>query len=908
MRFLGLSYAQRLTAGPALLRYLVAVVLFLIALFARLELADALPPSGFPFLTFFPAVLLAAYFAGLGPGLLTSALSLVAAWFFFLGPQDSFQLDLHDVAALGFFTAILLIDCVVIHTMKQSLQRVTRTEQRLRESGDKLRLVLDNLYVYVGLLDLKGTLQEINEAPLRISDLSREELIGKPFWAVSWWEKDPHGQAQVRAAIARAVAGETVRFDLEITRASNPPLTIDFQMAPLFGAGGEVTALVTSGVDISDRVAAVSLAETERRLLDATFNAVPAGIFAADASGKLVRMNKANEQIWGLAPFSPDVDSYGEWKGWWADGSARHGQRIKPHEWGLARSLKGEVCSDLVEVEPFDRPGERVVTLLSSAPVISPTGKVVGGVVSQVDVTDRVNAEQAAIEKQQLLQSTMDNFPTVIAYKDLDGRFIEVNHRVEKMLGKTRETLRGLSMHDFIEPEAAELLRAHDVRVMHTRQAVQTERMTPLESGTVHYLDTSFPLINALGDVYGTGHISHDITDLKRVEAALSAANEQLREADRQKDEFLATLAHELRNPLAPIRTAVEIIRLRDPEDGAVRRARAIIERQVLHLTRLVDDLLDVSRITLGTIQLRHEVLDAGTVTERAIESIRAQADANGLTIAFESDPSHVLVSGDPTRLGQCVLNLLANALKFTPAGGRIDVRVAKEQGTALIEVADTGSGISRSSLDRIFGLFVQEWPSGLHGNTGLGIGLALTRKLVALHGGTVTAFSAGLGQGSTFRIELPIAQGVPVAEIPRLPPRDPGLASVARVLLVEDSHDAAKLLEEFLEISGFEVSAMYDGESALRALQEGQFDAVLLDIGLPDLDGYQVCRRIREMKLPRQPVVIALTGWGTEKDRTRATDAGFDEHLTKPAEPNRIVQLIEDCIALRGSSVQPDA
>jgi signal transduction histidine kinase/ActR/RegA family two-component response regulator len=376
-------------------------------------------------------------------------------------------------------------------------------------------------------------------------------------------------------------------------------------------------------------------------------------------------------------------------------------------------------------------------------------------------------------------------------------------------------------------------------------------------------------------------------------EALVKEAEAALRLADRQKDEFLATLAHELRNPLAPIRTAVELIRRHAPADTTVQRARDVIERQVLYLSRLVDDLLEVSRITLGTIHLRKEMLDLGAVATSAAESVRPALEAAGLTLEQQFGESAVTVLGDETRLAQCIVNLLNNAVKFTPCGGHIMLRVAQAGPTASVEVSDTGIGISSQNLERIFELFVQERPSGLHGDTGLGIGLALTRKLMALHGGRVWAESAGPGHGSTFRIELPAAS--PAApSLPETPAHAPDDAAGARVLVVDDNRDAADVLGEMLAMSGFRTSVEYDGEEAVRAVEQQAPDAVLLDIGLVGIDGYEVCRRIRRADLAKQPVVIALTGWGQEQDRDRASAAGFDAHLTKPAEPDRIISLLK--------------
>ena len=392
----------------------------------------------------------------------------------------------------------------------------------------------------------------------------------------------------------------------------------------------------------------------------------------------------------------------------------------------------------------------------------------------------------------------------------------------------------------------------------------------------------------------------------RRDELVISTQRQQteleLRKADRQKDEFLATLAHELRNPLAPIRTAVELIRQRQPADTVVQRARDVIERQVSHLSRLVDDLLEVSRITMGTIQLRPEPLELGALVAGVAEAAEATVRAAGLKLTLDLASAPVRVQGDATRLAQCVMNLVNNAVKFTPLGGRITLRVSQESHQAVVEVSDNGIGISADNLERIFELFVQANTSGTHGHSGLGIGLALTRKLVALHGGAVHAASAGAGQGSRFRIELPLSSGLAIQDTASPEAPEPA-GSGARVLVVDDNRDAADMLAEMLSMSGFQSSVEYTGEAALRTVEARAPEAVLLDIGLPDVDGYQVCRRIRAMAGPDQPVLIAVTGWGQASDRELAHAAGFDAHLTKPADPDSVVALLKEKLAARAAA-----
>ena len=376
--------------------------------------------------------------------------------------------------------------------------------------------------------------------------------------------------------------------------------------------------------------------------------------------------------------------------------------------------------------------------------------------------------------------------------------------------------------------------------------------------------------------------------------ALLAARRCELEAADKAKNAFLALLGHELRNPLAPIRNCVQLMKQAAPGSEDAQWAVSVIDRQSAHLSRLVDDLLDVTRIDHGKIELRNEVLDLRQLLQTTAQDHRGALDQAGVLVTLDVPSIPVLANCDRVRLAQVIGNLLHNAAKFTPRGGRIAIRLAQEDPLAVVEVSDNGSGISPENLERIFELFAQEKPSGVAGNTGLGIGLALTRKLVELHGGTVRATSGGPGQGSTFRIELPAVIVAPADDAVARRVASVADNAGARVLVVDDNQDCADTLRELLDMNGFGGTVAYSGKAALHALEREMPDAVLLDIGLPDMDGYEVCRRIRSSAAKRQPVLIALTGWGQEKDRRLAATAGFDAHLTKPTDARQVIAMLE--------------
>ncbi|WP_296808563.1 ATP-binding protein [Thiocapsa sp.] len=367
-------------------------------------------------------------------------------------------------------------------------------------------------------------------------------------------------------------------------------------------------------------------------------------------------------------------------------------------------------------------------------------------------------------------------------------------------------------------------------------------------------------------------------------EQAAQAARE-LRESDRRKDAFLAVLSHELRNPLAPIRNALEILRLSHVSAPAADEARAMMARQLAHLERLVDDLLEVSRITHGKIELRKEPVALASVIDSAVETVRPLIDAAGQCLVVNLPPEPLWLEGDPTRLSQIFGNLLNNAAKYSDAGKEIRVEARTVDGGVLVSVRDTGVGIPAELLPRLFDMFSQGHPKPSIGRSGLGIGLSLVRKLVELHGGRVEARSAGPGQGSELTVFLPLLarEGAAAPTEHRVIAAPATATQTSRILVVDDNRDAAKSLAMLLELKGAQIQVSYDGPSALAALEQHPVDAVVLDIGMPGMNGLEVARRIRARPEYRRIALIAMTGLGEQADRQRSLDAGFDRHLVKP-------------------------
>jgi signal transduction histidine kinase/ActR/RegA family two-component response regulator len=368
----------------------------------------------------------------------------------------------------------------------------------------------------------------------------------------------------------------------------------------------------------------------------------------------------------------------------------------------------------------------------------------------------------------------------------------------------------------------------------------------------------------------------------------LEREKEALQAADAAKDEFLAMLSHELRNPLAAMNTAAHVLRVADPGHPATVLARTVMERQTRHMTRLIEDLLDVSRIAMGKASLEKGPLDLSEAVTRVVEEWRGSERLSRHRVELTATPAWI--DGDRARIEQVVSNLLDNAVKFTPAGRRIAVSVGREGGDALLSVSDEGEGIAPELIGRVFDLFVQGEHGIDRGKGGMGIGLALVKRLTGMHGGTASASSAGRGQGATFAVRLPAIEAVASAAGTR--PVRPAPATPRRILIVEDNADAREMLRDALILSGHEVDVARDGASALAAAARTAPEVALVDIGLPDMDGYEVARRLRASVNPRI-LLIALTGYGQSDDQRRALEAGFDVHLTKPVEAERLEAAI---------------
>lgn len=637
---------------------------------------------------------------------------------------------------------------------------------------------------------------DVNNAFLRNVDYTREQLVGQPlFRALPADPNDPFdtGVEALRASLARAIAtGQpqsmpTQRYPIRTVGEDGGEVFVErFWNAvntPIFDADGVLLCIYHVTIEVTERkraekalrlsqqeaLVAAEEAEAGRARLDAVLQAAPVGIMMADTNGNVLESNAAHEALWCRSSLPRNTPiNFSEWRGWWADGSDRHGRPVAPDEWPLAQALRGGLQSHaLIEIETFDASRLRRIVVTSAAPIRDRDGHVFAGVVALLDMTERLKAEEG------------------------------------------------------------------------------------------------------------------------------------LREADRRKDEFLAMLAHELRNPLAPIMVAAELLGRATTDQVQVERTSAIILRQVKHLTGLVDDLLDVSRVTRGLVVIDKQRVDLRKILAQAVEQVMPLIQARRHRLDLPPETRPLMVCGDAKRLIQVLANLLNNAAKYTPPGGVLQVEAGIEGDAVRVAVIDNGIGMSERLLARAFELFAQAERGADRAQGGLGIGLAVVKRLVELHGGAIRASSGGLGKGSCFTVELPLEPDCAEAE-PPAPVFVANPTGPLRIMVVDDNVDAAQMLSMRIAADGYNVRTEHASAAALRAAMEVPDDVYLLDIGLPEIDGFVLAQRLRANLSTANAVLIAVTGYGRDEDRAASKEAGFDFHFVKPVDGGDLMALLSEIAASR--------
>jgi PAS domain S-box-containing protein len=603
-------------------------------------------------------------------------------------------------------------------------------------------------------------------------------------------------------------------------------------------------------------------------------------IFILDPEGHIVSWNSGAEKI----------------KGWRADEIiGQHFSVFYPPDalergWPQEELRRAELTGRIQdEGWRVRKDGTRFWANVTITAVHDESGQLAGYAKVTRDMTERRAYEEelrASEERFRLMVEGVRDY--AIFMLDPEGIVRSWNAGAQAIKGYESREIIGRPMSTFYTPQdqqdgkpARQLAQARE------KGRVEDEGWRVRKDGSLFWANVVVTAIyNRTGQLVGYGKVTRDMTDRRRLE--------ELERSSRMMSEFLAMLAHELRNPLAPMRNAVSVMQLEPMTSPALRNCRDIIDRQLTHVTRLVDDLLDIGRLTTGKIKLRHERMRLEEVVERSVETVRPLLETRRHSLALELPPHSVQVMGDGTRLSQILQNLLINAAKYTPDGGHITVKVEQSDGLVTTSVSDNGRGLGDEDLESIFELFRQ----GSHGTateSGLGIGLTLARSLAEMHGGSLHAASPGPGQGSTFFFRIPAAPMQP-GETPSLPRQHQ--ADAWRVLVVDDNRDSADTTTAILRLLGNQVECAYSGLDALDLAQRFKAHVVLLDLAMPGMDGFVVLRELRKVPGLESVFGIAMTGYGSQDDQRRTQDAGFDAHLIKPVELDALIQLLNDARA----------
>lgn len=650
---------------------------------------------------------------------------------------------------------------------------------------------------------------------------------------------------------------------------------------------------------LSARQHAEEILRQHAELLRITLASIGDAVISTDADGRITLMNRVAESLTGWSQ---------------ADAIGRPLPEVfqvvsertrQPVENPALRALsQGTIVGLANHTILIARDGSELPIDDSAAPIHDGNGSTVGVVLVFRDITERKQAEKDQARLAAIVESSDD----AILSKSLDGTILSWNTAAERLFGYTPPEAIGKNITLIIPSERLDEERMILERLCRGERIDHFETVRVAKDGRrIHISLTISPIRSTDGQIIGASKIARDITKRIQGEKQLRGNEDRLRqlaadlsEANRRKDEFLATLAHELRNPLAPIHNGLQIMRASHSNQPAVQQAGAMMERQLGNLVRLVDDLLDVSRISRGKLELRKERVELAAVLNNAVETSLPliESSRNKLTVSVPPEP--IFVDADVVRLGQVFANLLNNAAKYSEPGGHVWLTAERQGSDVVVRVKDTGVGIPADMLAKIFDLFTQVDRSLERSQSGLGVGLTLVKRVVELHGGTVHARSEELGKGSEFIVRLPVA--VPALSDLKPPPdtvQPSRLPLHCRILVADDNKDSATSLAMLLTIMGHEVRTANDGMQALELAAAFRPDVILLDIGMPKLNGYETCRRIRAETWGSKPILIALTGWGQVEDKRRSAEAGFNYHLVKPIDTDALQMVLADLQAV---------
>lgn len=764
---------------------------------------------------------------------------------------------------------------------RKSAEQVLQSEQRFAR-------FMQHLPGLAWIKDVQGRYVYANDAAEKAFGTPRPELYGKVDEEVF----PPKTAAQFREHDRQAISSGT---GVQVIEALEQEGTVRYSLVskfPITSSEARVALVGGMAIDITEQLQVQQALRDSEERFRGLMEQAPFSIQILSADGRTISVNPAWEELWGvtiaqIADYNMLEDAQLEAKG------------IAPY---IRKAFAGEAVvippieydvNETIPARTRHKDPRRWVSAVAY-PLKDHEGQVKEVILVHSDITARRRAEEEREKFAFLVQNSHDFIG--ICDRELVPSFI--NREGYQLVGlDSMEEACSIPVREFFFPEdQAFVVDQFLPRVLHDGYGEVEIRFRHFKTGEAIWMTFNvLAITDAKGERVGLAIVSRDISERKKAE-------DELHEADRRKDEFLATLAHELRNPLAPIRNSLQILKMPHVDAATAQQTREMMDRQVHHLVRLVDDLLDVSRVMRGKIELRRENVELATVVARAVETAKPLIELQEHQLDVSVPNTSLLLDADPVRLSQVIGNLLTNSAKYTEARGHIQVTAWREGGHAVLSVQDNGIGIAEDMLSHVFELFVQADHASTKAHGGLGIGLTLVKNLVEMHGGSVEARSAGLKSGSEFVVRLPL---VAREQVPASTPtkRERAVApSGYRLLVVDDNQDAAISLSILLRLQGHEVRVAHDGQTALDVATAFQPDLVFLDIGMPVMDGYEVARRLRTIPGLEKTILVALTGWGQAEDRRRTTKAGFNHHLVKPAEPQAIEAVLAELKSAKGN------
>ena len=715
------------------------------------------------------------------------------------------------------------------------------------------------------------------------SSLTARDGERPTHFTVRRYGRDLHGEELPMQQAARGL--EVHDYEMEIVLADGRVRTLFGNATPLRDAEGRPRGSVAAFVDISERKRMEEALRHQVQLKRHYLDTVQSLIVALDAEGRISMINRKGRDTLGYS--EPELLGLN-----WFENCLPQPAGMDEIYPIFRRIMAGELeAAEYLENPIQCRDGRQRLIAWHNANLTDNNGLIIGTLSSGEDITERKLAEEALRASEARFRQLADAMPQLVWTANPDGSVNFRNNIHFAAYAATHQTTEGLvDWLPLLHPEDIQRTLEAWRGAIASGNSYACEHRVRMADGTMRWhLSRAEPVRDGAGAIVKWIGTTTDIQDVKQ-------AQERLRESDERKSEFLATLAHELRNPLAPIRHAAEILRLRATPDPALQAAHDIIDRQIRHMVRLIDDLLEANRITRGQLRLQRERVELAVLLEQVLAIFRPQAEQAGLTLRVTLPQAPITLDADPVRLAQVFQNLLNNACKYTGRGGTIRLDARYDEGAVVVRVADTGIGIAAEHLPRVFEMFFQLNAGSGQSQGGLGIGLALARGLVELHGGHIEVRSPGPGQGTEFTVRLPTLAAPPAEPARVAAGRDASLPfGAARILVVDDNADVLESLAMLLEMSGYAVAKARDGQEAIESAEAFRPHLILLDIGLPRLDGYGVCRHLRDQPWGKDMRIIALTGRGQDDDRRRSRETGFDGHLVKPVDPADLRQLLTE-------------